>query len=346
MSQFVGRFVIISALISILLLALGWLVLQRPEIRLSKFEQTQASRFGAIQLDAAPLDDIRITPCARDYCLLVQAGGRDFIIGAGEGAANGLLHNGLLADNLDGVLLTDLGSDQLEGLIGLRDRSLEAGRKSFLKIYGPSGVERVVEGLNAMLETSDVDRSVRFGQGVLPFDTAPAEAVIVDEDPANQMIFDSGVLQVYAFPVETTLLGAEVVYRFDYEGEILIVGGCGARLVDINAAKEGADQSPLIVLPVASRDLLEVIREQAKTAGLVRESRFSTAPLDRCLTANGVSNIQKLAGAKRAVLSPMFPFADSLAEKRIWESEIELAGENSGVQIEAGQIWSSVNLKD
>lgn len=346
MSQFVGRFVIISLLVAIALLGLGTLFLQQPGVRLSKFEQAQASHFAATKPEEPPLDVIVVTPCSNAHCLLVQAGGREFVVGASLDAAKGLVRKGLLSDQLDGVILTDLSSDQIDGLIGLRDRSLEAGRSDMLKVYGPSGVERVVEGLNAMLETSDVDRSVRFGQGVLPFDIAPAEAIIVDEDPANQKIFDSGVLQIHAFPVDSTLLGAEVLYRFDYEEKSLIVGGCGTRLVDVKLAQKGGADQSVLVLPAASKEQLEIIREQANSAGFLRESRFATAPADRCLTPAGIANVVDGTGADYAIAAPLFPAPTTMAEERIWKSEIKKTSENASVSMQSGQIWSPITLSE
>ncbi len=341
MSQFVGRFVIISALIAVVFLALGYLLVGQAGIRLSKFEQAQASHFANAKREAPPLDEIVVTPCAQGACLLVQAGGREFIVGASSGAADGLLQQGLLTENLDGVILTDLSSSQIEGLIGIRDRSLEAGRKSMLKVYGPSGVERVIEGLNAMLETSDVDRSVRYGQGILPFDVAQAEAIIVDVNPENHNIFDSGVLQINAYPVQSTLMGAEVLYRFDYEGKSLIIGGCGARLVDVNTAKEEGAEQPMLVLPVASKAQLEIIREQAKKAGLNRESRFATAPVEHCLTPSGLGNLAGATQVSGVVASPLYPAPNSIAEQKIWKSEFQSETKNSNIDMFLGQIWES-----
>jgi len=340
-SQFVGRFVIISVFVAAILLGLGMLILGQPGVRLSKFEQAQASYFQGTKPEAAPLNKIQVTPCAPDTCLLIQAGGREFVVGASASSAEGLLRRGLLTENLDGVLLTDLGSSQIQGLIGLRDRSLEVGRRTKLKIYGPSGVERVVEGLNAMLETSDVDRSVRYGQGVLPFDIAQAEAFIVDEQPDEVGIFDSGVLQVSAFPVQSTLMGAEVLYRFDYEDQSLIVGGCGVRRADIVSAEEGAANNKIMVLPVTSKNQLEIIRKQARNAGFDKESRFTTAPIERCLTVGGLQNLAVATGIESVIASPLYPYPLSLAEEKIWVSEARQHSEESQMTLVFGEMWQS-----
>ena len=341
MSQFVGRFVIISLFVAAILLGLGMLLLGQPGVRLSKFEQAQASYFQGTKPEAPALNKIQVTPCSAYACLLVQAGGREFVVGASANSAEGLMRRGLLTENLDGVLLTDLSSMQIEGLIGLRDRSLEVGRRDKLKVYGPSGVERVVEGLNAMLETSDVDRSVRFGQGVLPFDVAQAEAIIVDVDPNTVQIFDSGVLQVFAFPVQSTLMGAEILYRFDYGEQSLFVGGCGVRRIDVSAAAEEGAGQRILVLPVASKSQLEIIRQQAKNAGFDKESRFTTAPVERCLTVGGVQNLAVAEGIMSVLASPLYPSPISIAEKKVWESELEGIGEAEEAKLKIGEIWQS-----
>jgi hypothetical protein len=328
------------------LAAAGYFIAQNKSVQMVRFSHAQTSRFADAKPVEPELTNIWVTPCGETPCILVQAGGREFIVGAGASVADGLLKQGLLSDKLDGVLLTDLSSEQIEGLIGLRERSLEVGRETKLKVYGASGVEIIVDGMNAMLETSDVERSVRFGQGLLPFDIAPAEAIPVNITPEVNEFFDSGVLQVSATSVSSSVSGAEVVYRFDYEGETLIVGGCGARLADINTALEGAGDQLMIVLPAASAEQLKVIQSEAQAAGLKRESRFALTPVDQCLTPTGLKSLALQTKAKLVVGAPLYPYPSTASDIAMWKSDLSNISEDSDIDLRMGEKWVTQSLAE
>ncbi len=339
-----GRFVLLTSAFALIFLAIGFIVVRQPGVRLNLMAQDQEARFAALQQEPPPLDAILATPCASGPCLFVQAGGREFVVGAGQGSADGLVRRGLLSDKLDGVILTDLESEHLEGLIGLRDRSLEAGRRKELGVYGPAGTNRVVEGLNAMLEVSDADRSVRFGQSVLPFSSAPAWAVELDYSADPVTLFDSGVLQIHMFPVRSALTGSQAVIRFDYESSSLIVGGCGARLEDIRRAAVEAKPNKLLVLPASSPDQLDIIKNEARQAGMRHASRFAASAADFCLAGAGLKAVAEDIEAQQVLASPLYPSPETLREDAQWSSDLNKVFKGSSISVVSGEPWRTVQV--
>ena len=155
----------------------------------------------------------------------------------------------------------------------------------------------------------------------------------------GQPIFDSGVLQIYAFPVTTGNSGAEsLVYRFDREDESLIVGGCQARLEDIQRASKGVSHPFDLVLPAASGDQLMLLRDLAREAGLKHQSRFIASAADTCLSPTALRVLAGQSGARNALASPLFPHPGNSVEERIWRRE--LAGEPT---VEPGVLGAGVN---
>ncbi len=253
----------------------------------------------------------------------MRAAGRIFLVDASAGAAEGMARLGGLNDLLDGVLLTELEPGHMEGMIGIRTLSLEAGRRDQLPVYGPAGIEQVADGLNTMLEVSDADRSVRFPEGLWPFSDAPVYAADMTGMDTETPVFDSGVLQIFAFPVLSGNAGSEaLVYRFDLQEHSLIVGGCQARLEDVRRASQGLEQPFDLVLPSASGAQLSLMREQAQKAGLRQRSRFIAAPADACLSPTALRVLAGQTGAARVLASPLYPYPEAGVETRIWKREL------------------------
>ena len=336
MSKTVGRFFIICTALAVALFLAYKLALRSPNVQLGLFERAAATSLSRAAPSTPQLDAITVRPCIKSGCTLVQASGRNFLFGAGEGAAHSLFLMGSLNAELDGVMLPDLSREQIEGLLAVRDRTLEAGRRDMLKVYGPSGVERVVDGVNAMLETSDADRAIRYSEGLLPFSTAPVEIADMGGYEDGAVVFDSGVLVVRAFNVTSGRAGSDaLIYRFDQQGQTLIIGGCRARLEDVRLALEdGPVEDWALVLPLSSERMLGVLQGQVDAAGLGRESRFIAASADECLTIDGMAEVlDELKG--RALFWPLYPSPATAMEQRLWRSETaELA--KAAAQFEVG----------
>ena len=332
MTRLVGRFVIICSILTIILFA-GFRLALRNEgtqwelydraVREDYAQITQEMELRAAQTGQAGFE---INVCAEKACLLVRAAGRDFLIGAPLGAADGLFKLGALSPDMDGVLLTSLGRDNIEGLGSVRDRTLEAGRRNPLSIYGPSGVERVVEGVNAMLEASDADRTLRHSEGLLPFSAAPVVTAPVDADADGQVIFDSGVLQIRAFAVTSGSGGSDtMLYRFDHQDHALIITGCGVTSEALVRAAGSVTPGVVwtLVAPAASSRMLQIRHRAAQDAGMRRFSRFVAAQAESCPSPDELIAMTEQSGASYLFAAPLFPPVRSKMDTKLWSSEFE-----------------------
>ncbi|MEK7266323.1 MAG: MBL fold metallo-hydrolase, partial [Pseudomonadota bacterium] len=99
-------------------------------------------------------------------CTAVFAGGRFFLVDSGTGSWENVQAAGIPADRLDGIFLTHFHSDHI-GDIGEADLgSWVTGRPAPLMIYGPSGVDRVVNGLNEEFALDHVYRTAHHGKAI------------------------------------------------------------------------------------------------------------------------------------------------------------------------------------
>jgi len=88
-------------------------------------------------------------PNASGPCVLVTAGKQTFVVDAGTDGARNINRMGFQVGNIDAVFLTHFHSDHIDGLGELATLRWAAGNSDTpLPVYGPVGVERVVNGFN------------------------------------------------------------------------------------------------------------------------------------------------------------------------------------------------------
>lgn len=229
--------VLFGTLAVVALVAGWWLLANRPGAAVEAFTNGAKARTEAAKLRPAASEAFRATLCAAGPCVLVEAGGLTFVVGAGEGAAEGLTSRGLMRPDLDAVVLADLSVDSIQGLPGLARASLAAGRTQPLFVFGPAGIVPTIDGMNLVLSG---DQAARLAVG------ADKE----DQGLEGVVVFDSGVVAIRAFGGQAR--GESRVYRFDFEDKSLVITGCASRADQIVAAARGTLAVSGIIMPGAS----------------------------------------------------------------------------------------------
>ncbi|MFT3724738.1 MAG: hypothetical protein QM773_14285 [Hyphomonadaceae bacterium] len=259
----------VVALVGGLLLVLG-----KPGASVDGFVRDSKARAAKTQIAPVNAEAFRGTVCAATPCVLVEAGGLAFVVGTGEGAADGLSGLGLMRSDLDAIVLPDLTLETVAGLPGLARASLMKGRTQTLKVYGPAGIVPVVDGINLMLSG---DPGVRLAVG----------AETEDQGLEGVVVFDSGVVSIRAFGGQGR--GESRVHRIDFEGKSLVLAGCAAKAEQIVAAARGTK----LVAGILA----------ASSPELAPENRSVCISVKDALTAAGQA---KLAAT---VLAPLLPSA-------------------------------------
>lgn len=254
------------------------LVLNRPGATIDSFLKAAKERTTAARANPANAEAFRATVCAGGPCVLVEAGGLAILVGAGEGAAEGLAARGLMRADLDAIILSDLMLDSVAGLPGVSRASLAAGRRDRLKVYGPAGMVPVVDGVNLLLAA---EPGVRLEVGTDK----------EDQGLEGLVIFDSGVVSIRAFGGRE--LGEGRVYRIDFEGKSLVIAGCRARPAEIVSAARGT-RSAASILAAGSPQLLQgpansclPVKDVLEAAGQARFDAILLSPLQPSAMISG-----------------------------------------------------------
>jgi len=150
---------------------------------------------------------------------LVEAGDQKFVFDAGRGALQRLQQLNVRWSDVQGVFLTHLHSDHVVGLPDLwLTGSFIPGRKSALRVWGPTGTKQMM----AYLEQA-FGYDIRTRQAD---DRLSAESVaILAEDVSEGIVYDRAGVKITAFEVDHRPVKPAFGYRIDYAGRSVVLSG-------------------------------------------------------------------------------------------------------------------------
>lgn len=172
----------------------------------------------------SPMPDTRRT----GVCTFVLAGKKLFIVDSGPGSTLNLELMRVPLGKVEAVLLTHLHSDHIGGLGELMLKAWATGaRTKPLKIFGPKGVDSMVQGFNQAYSIDAGFRYAHHGDAVTPLAGKGGSPQTIEtfDDKQAEVIFQSGGVKVTAFLVDHRPVKPALGFRFDYKGRSVVISG-------------------------------------------------------------------------------------------------------------------------
>ena len=183
-------------------------------------------------------------PTRAGPCTVVVAGRRMFVVDSGEGSVRTLTLMNLPPARIDAVFITHFHSDHIGDLGELMLQHWASGAATTpVPIYGPTGVDQVVQGFMAAYGLDRGYRIAHHGPKVVPppgFGGAPHPFPMTKTSP-DVVLIDAPDLKVTAFPVDHGPVDPAVGYLFAYKGRKVVVSGDTAPSARLEADAKGAD---------------------------------------------------------------------------------------------------------
>ncbi len=242
-------------------------------------------------------------------CVAVIAGGKVWLVDAGEGAGETLSRMEIEPGRVQGVLMTHFHSDHIGGLGNVALFHWVAGRTPATRpmpVIGPEGVERVVDGFNAAYAQDFVYRSAHHGETIAPPSGAGMEARPYKPPEGDQelVVLEEDGLKVTAFRVDHTPVDPAVGYRFDYQGRSAVISGDTSYVPIMEQVSDGAD---LLVHEALSRELLQLVEDAAGAAGRETRQQIMADIVDYHASPQEAAEIAQRAGVRGLVLTHIVP---------------------------------------
>jgi len=128
---------------------------------------------------------------------------------------------------LSGVFLTHFHSDHIGDLGEVNIMSWASGRSKPLEIFGPKGVEKVVNGFKMAYEFDTGYRIAHHGKEVVPPGAGVpiSKTIIIQDSNQRELCFDRNGVKIYAFEVDHSPVNPAIGYRIEYKGLIVAITG-------------------------------------------------------------------------------------------------------------------------
>jgi ribonuclease Z len=207
-------------------------------------------------------------------CVAVMAGGQFYLVDVGPGSWEQVQLWGLPRAQLSGILLTHFHSDHIGELGEATVQSWIAGRSGELPVYGPPGVEQVVDGFRRAYALDAGYRQEHHGDALaVGGGLAVARPVSLPAADAAAVVLERDGLRITAFAVEHRPASPAYGYRFDYGGRSVVVSGDTARSENLARHAHGAD---LLVHEALVARLVERLSERLAERGATRLAKMAS----------------------------------------------------------------------
>lgn len=310
------KWIIVAITLLLTAAAIGGAYLQRDRIGLAILQRTAQSNLGRDVVATLP-DGLHAAFCGTGSpmpdrtragpCLAVIAGKRLFVFDAGGGASETINQMGLPTGAIEAVFLTHFHSDHIDDLGALAlQRWAGASNATPLRVFGASGVERVVTGFNEAYALDHGYRVAHHGTQVMPpgggdLVAAPFQFAAGSD---SALVFDDGGVRITAFPVDHGPVAPAVGYRIDYAGRSIVISGDTLPTTNVERQAHDAD---LLVHEALSPRLVQELERAAKSASRPSVAQIMHDIQNYHTSPEQAAILARRAGAHALALTHMVP---------------------------------------
>jgi len=226
---------------------------------------------------------------------LIRAGDKAFLIDTGRGFLNNLAQAGFT--DISAVLFTHYHSDHFGEFGELMVLRGIAGFDNPLKVIGPKGAEKVVNGI---LDAYSLDFSYRKAHHKDKWPDASLKVDIQETD--SGVVYDKDGIKIRMFKVDHSPVEPAVGYRIDYQGRSVVVSGDTKKIPEMIDMAKGCD---ILVHEALNIQLVKMrearIKDNPRLLSMNREmTEYHATTID-------VAEIARDAGVEKLVLTHLVP---------------------------------------
>jgi len=248
-------------------------------------------------------------PTRAGPCSAIIAGHRLFIVDTGEGSARTLGYMGIPAAKIEAILLTHFHSDHIDGMGPFLLQRWGTGTfQTPTPVYGPTGVEQVVDGFRAAYVLDFGYRVAHHTPKIMPPGGSGGKgmpfALPADGQGDAVVVLDNQGLKITAFRVDHAPVAPAVGYRFDYKGRSVVIAGDTKKTRSVQAIAQDVD---ILVHEALQPALVKVLETEFGSHALPNMSQIMRDIVNYHTTPEEAAAQAAAAGAKHLVLNHIVP---------------------------------------
>jgi len=247
----------------------------------------------------------------------VIAGAEFILVDAGPGTVRNADLLRLPLAGLTGVFVTHFHSDHIGDLGEATFQSWAAGRQKKLEIYGPKGMEKIVQGFTLAYEQDSQYRIAHHGESVMPPEASRPVAKTIDlQSPDTaELCFDRNGLRAYAFVVDHFPAEPALGYRFEYKGNIVVITGDTKK---INTLAKHSKNADLLVSEALSFKMTGLAQKVFSKNNRTRLAKIMNDIQDYHMSPVQAAEMARDATVKKLVLNHIAPPVTNFFAKRMF----------------------------
>ena len=288
-------------------------------------------------------------------CTVVVAGKRLFVFDSGSGAARNIARMQLNAGQIDALFFTHYHSDHIDGLGELMlQRWIQRKSSEPLPIYGPQGLDPVLEGFHQAYKSDAGWRTGHHGAIIAPPDGFGGTAKVfnVPAQTGRIVLIAEPDLEIVAFLVDHRPIEPAVGYRIRYKDRTAVISGDTKKSDAVAREAKGVD---LLLHEALSPSLLGLLEKGYADAGRKNIAQILHDVLNYHTTPEQAAAIAQASGVKMLVMNHIVPPLPSKAlepaflegSDQIYRGPIKIGEDMDWFSLPAGtvQIQSSQRVQ-
>ncbi len=244
-------------------------------------------------------------------CIAVVTDSEFFIFDTGAGSGGRLAAGRLPTARISGVVFTHFHSDHISDVYNINLTSWASGRKYPLPVYGPMGVDQVIDGMNAAYALDRGYRVAHHGADLLD----PADGLLVAKPIKEGKFYERGQFSITAIAVDHSPISPAFGYRVDYGDRSVVISGDTVVSKNLMEASRGVD---LMLHDALSPLILERAIKQAEEAGLKFRAQILRDVTNYHAHAADIARAAEAAGVKQLAFYHMVPPPQDEAAERVF----------------------------
>ncbi len=236
----------------------------------------------------------------------VIAGGEFIMVDVGPGVVRNMNLERMPAGKISALFLTHFHSDHISDLGELAFMTWAQGREGKLKVYGPEGVDRVVNGYNMAYAQDSSYRTAHHGEAYMPSKNAGMIPITVSIPNPDEPVafFNRNGLKASIFQVDHSPVKPAVGYRFEYKGNVVVISGDTVKTKTLPRFAKNADLFLCEALDVKTIMMLSEIAKELNNPLLSKQMEDVT---DYHMTPVQAAEIAEEAGVEKLVYIHVVP---------------------------------------
>ncbi len=238
--------------------------------------------------------------------IAIAAGGEFILVDVGSGSFRNAEILRLPVEHLSAIFLTHFHSDHICDLGEANMLTWANGRSKPIEVFGPEGVDKVVNGFIMAYELDVGYRIAHHGEDIMSVEASKpiSKTVLLDDKNERKLCFDRNGLKVFAFEVDHSPVAPAYGYRIEYGGNVVVITGDTIKTDNVIKHSQGAD---ILFCEAISYEMVKNIVIGAERLKLDRYVKILNDIQDYHMEPVAAAAIAKEARVKKLVIVHVTP---------------------------------------